>query len=370
MKVYCEGLDLSSAVLTVIKASSTKGINPILEGVKLSAKADCLTLTCTDQELAIEKKIRADVKVEGETVVPGKLFSEFIKMLDREQIELTLNDNNSLKIKYTDSETYIQCQNANEFPTIQKIDNAQFFSIKQNELKDLIEKTIFSVAQDDTRPILKGCLMQIEKNLITCVALDGYRMAIATKTLTEVSANFGVVVPSRSLVELSKLLEENADEIRVFVQKNFLMIQSGDTKITTRLLGTDKEYVNYKQIIPSNFSSQLVINKAQLESGLERASILARQNNDNSVKFSIKENVLTLSAKAEIGNVTENVTISLQGNDLNISFNSYFFRECLRSVKDEYIKLKFNASINPCVIVPSDENNSYLFIILPVKSIY
>jgi DNA polymerase-3 subunit beta len=195
-------------------------------------------------------------------------------------------------------------------------------------------------------------------------------MATATKKLMETSSVFGVVVPGRSLLELGKLLEENDEPIRIYVQKNFLMAHVGDTKIITRLLGTDKEFVNYKQIIPTSATTQLIVNKAQLESALERAAILARQNNDNSVKFTIKENLLTLTARAEIGNVTENVTVSLQGNDLMISFDSFFFRECLRSVKDEYVKLKLNSSINPCVIVPSDENNSYLFIILPVKSTY
>lgn len=365
MKVYCEGLDLSNAVLTVIKASSTKSVNPILEGIKLSAKADYLTLTATDQELVIEKKIKADVKVEGDIVVPGKLFSDFVKMLDKEQIELSLNENNVLKLKYTDSETTFQCQNADEFPNIQKIDNAQFFTIKQNDLKDIIEKTIFSVSVDDTRPVLKGCLFEIANNNLTSVALDGNRMAMATKKLTETTSNFGVIIPSRSLTELSKLLEDNEEKIRIFVQNKFLMAQKGDTKIITRLLGSANEYVNYKQIIPTTATTELIVNKAQLENALERASIVARQNFDNRVKFVIKENLLTLMANAEIGNITENVTISLQGNDLTISFDSQYFRDCLRCIKDEYIKLKFNSSIHPCVVVPSDENNSYLFIILP-----
>ena len=141
MRVYVEGLDLSNAVATVIKATSNKTTNPILEGIKLTADGEYLTLSATDGELAIERKIPADVKFEGAIVVPGKLFAEFVKKLDGEQIELLLDENNKLKLRYTDSEVYIQCQSADEFPRIQEIEHAQFFEVNQRDLKELIEKT-------------------------------------------------------------------------------------------------------------------------------------------------------------------------------------------------------------------------------------
>jgi len=142
MKLFCEGLDLSDAVLKVIKAASVRTTNPILEGIKLSASGETLTLLATDGELAIEKKIHADIKEEGETVVLGKLFSEFVKKLSNEQIELEMVES-QLKIKYTDSQVFLQCLNVQEFPNIQNIDVSQYFVVEQRDLKDLIEKTIF-----------------------------------------------------------------------------------------------------------------------------------------------------------------------------------------------------------------------------------
>lgn len=364
MKVFCDGLDLNEAVLKVIKAASNKTINPILEGIKITAENDTLTLVATDGELIIEKKISADVKIDGETVVPGKFFSEFVKKLAHSQIELDLNEKNLLKIKYSDSEVTIQCLNAIEYPTIQKIDNAQFFTINQLDFKELIDKTIFSVALDDSRPILKGCLFEVEENKITSVALDGFRLAKATMPIKEQTARVSVIVPGRSLNEISKLLSENDENIRVFIQRNYLMVQVDNTKIITRLI--DGEFINYNNIINNDFSTIITINKAQFEDALDRASILSRVSNDNSVKLFIKDQLLTLSSQSEIGNVTEKLPIVLEGNELNISFDSRFIKDCLRVCKDEFLKLCFTTSISPCII-KANENDSYLFLILPLK---
>ncbi|MBQ0017280.1 MAG: DNA polymerase III subunit beta [Clostridiales bacterium] len=366
MKLYCEGLDLSDAVLKVIKAASNKTTNPILEGIKLVAEDETLTLLATDGELAIEKKIKADVKIEGQTVVPGKLFSEFVKKLSGEQIELSLNEANQLKLKYTDSEVYMQCLNASEFPVIQQINSAQFFTIKQNDLKDLIEKTIFCVALDDTRPILKGCLIEAKDKEIKSIALDGYRMAIAKKSIVDCSADISVVVPGRSLSELSKLVDDGEDTIRILVQQNYLMAEVNSTKIMTRLLGTGADYINYNQIIPTDSKTEVVIQKSQLEDALERVSILARASNDNSANFDFRENLLVLQAKADIGNVTEKVNISHTGEDLLISFDNFFVKESLSAIKDDFIKLKLNGPVNPCVIVPHT-GDEYLYLILPIR---
>ena len=139
MKVVCDGLDLSIATAQVIKAISNKTTNPVLEGIKLNAENDTLKLSATDLELAIEKTIKADVKSEGEPVIPGKFFSEFIKKLTDEKIELELNDKNRLKINYTDSESYIQCYNALEFPNLNTVDDGEYFTIKQKDFKTLIK---------------------------------------------------------------------------------------------------------------------------------------------------------------------------------------------------------------------------------------
>lgn len=366
MKVICDGLDLSIATAQVIKAISTKTTNPVLEGIKLSTQNDSLKLSATDLELAIEKTIKAEVKEEGETVIPGRFFSEFIRKLTNEKIELELNDKNQLKIVYTDSESFIQCYNVLEFPNLKIIEDGEYFVITQKDFKNLINRTIFSTAVDDTRPILKGCCFEIGSDSINSIGLDGYRLALVTKALKESTINTSIIVPAKSLTEICKFLEDSDEEIKVFIQKNFLMVEIDSTKIITRLI--DGDFINYNQIIPKDFTTTLIINKNVFEEAIERTSVLSRVDRNNLVKFDIKDKVLTLTSNSDIGNIKENIGISLKGNDLTIAFNSRYFSECLRTINDEAVKISFNTPSSPCIITPSD-GNEYLFLILPVRII-
>ena len=363
MYFKCDGLDLSEAVSKVLKATSSKTTAPILEGIKISAHNDSIVLSATDLELSIQKTIKAEVITEGETVVPGKLFSEYLRRLTNEEISFELNEKNQLKISYTDSVGFIQCMEVVEFPEIKDIDKEEYFEISKTTLKNVINKTLFSVATDDSRPILKGVKFEIIDGEIKLVALDGYRLSIATSKVNSASSDFTFVVPGRCLGEISKMLE-GEDLVKVYIHSNNLMVDMIDTVIITRLL--EGQFINYKQILSSNFTTTVTINKSQLEDAIERASILSKVDKNNLVKFDIKENILTLTSDSEIGNVKENITVAMKGSDVVIAFNSKYFTDCLRAIDDEFIKINFTNSILPCIITPS-EGESYLFLILPVR---
>ena len=364
MKLICDGLDLSDAVLKVLRATAVRTTNPILEGIKLSAKEDTLTLSATDLEISIEKTIQADVKVAGEIVVPGKVFADFVKKLSNEQIELTVTDSNTLKIKYTDSEGVLQCLNADEFPIIKDLTAPDRITLSPAELKDIIDKTIFSVAVDDARPILKGCLFEIENNVLTAVALDGYRLAMVKTKVAATASKMSCIIPAKSLSEISKLINLENDSVDILVSQNHLLIDDGQIKINTRLL--EGEFINYKQVIPNNSNTTVIVSRAQLEDGLERASLLARMDKNNLVRFDIKGNVLTITSASNIGNVTENITISIEGKDITIAFNARYLSDCMHTISDEFIKLNFTSQIAPCTIC-SAESDKYLYLILPVR---
>lgn len=364
MKIVCDGADLSDAVLKVSKGTSNKTTNPILEGIKVVAEEDYVTLSATDLELSIEKTIKAMVQIEGEMVVPGKFFCEYIKKLNNEQIELCVDDRNMLSIKYTDSVGKIQCMNATEFPQIKKLEDSNNFVIKEKDLKALISKSIYAVATEDVRPILKGVKLEITDNGITAVALDGYRLAVVKKPLVSTTAQFSCIVPARSLNEIAKALGDEDKNIQINIGRNFLMVDIDNTKITTRLLEGD--FINYSQIIPTNFNTSVILNKDQLLDALERASLLSRVDRNNLVKYEISDKVMVLSSKSEIGDIKENITISLSGSDLTIAFNARYFTEALRSISDEFIKLQFTSAVSPCIIT-SNDTEEFLYLILPVR---
>lgn len=365
MLVSCHGIELSDAFLSVSKAISNKITNPILEGIKIVAEDDTLTLSATDTELSIEKKIKANIKVEGEGVVPGKFITEFVKKLTNEMIELEINEKNQMLIRYDDSQSIIQCYNVLEYPSFKGIETGNYFGISKKDLRTVINKTIFSVAVDDSRPILKGVLFDIENNTLNAIALDGYRLAKVKKNIIS-NLNLNIVVPAKSLSEISRLLDDSDDIINLYVDKTTLMVDFGDTKLTTRLLEGD--FVNYKQIIAANYETVCVVNKEQFEDALERASLLSKVGQGNCVKFEVKEKNLCITSNSELGNVKENVPINMNGKELLIAFNARYFIENLKANNDEFVKVCFNSPANPCVIVPV-EGEEFLYLILPVRMI-
>lgn len=364
MKTIVKGAELSSAVNKVSKAISSKSPNQLLEGIKISVKGDSMILTATDMEIAIEKTIAAETYQEGDIVVPGRLFADFVKKLEGEEdIELYVSDNGRLKITYSASEGFIQCLSADSYPIIKKDINQNSFVINQKSFKDVITKTSFACSQDDSRPILKGCLLEVSGDVLTCVALDGFRLAVCKKNVRESYGNIRAIVPSRALVEITRLLEKDEEFVTVIIQDNSLMISVDGTVFLTRLL--EGEYIDYKRIIPSDFVTVFRVNKGLLYSSIERASIVAKVMK-NIVKFDIKENYVDVSSDSEMGNVKENVLINLEGKDLTIAFNSKYLIDALRVIDDEFVSFNLNSSIAPCVIKPfSDED--YLYLILPVR---
>lgn len=363
MKLICDGLDLSDAVLKVSKALSTKSANPALEGIKISAYGDTLTLLATDMELSIEKKIKADVLMEGETVVVGKYFVEFVKKLEKEQIELSRLDDGKLEIKYADSESELSTYPVESYPKIEKDISGECFVIKQKDLKDVIEKTVFSCSVDDSRPILKGCLFEIENNKLTGVALDGFRMAVVKKEVLA-TGNFKVVIPARTLSEISRILDKDDEDVKVFLNKNVLSIEVENVALISRLI--EGEFVKYNHILPTAFSNTVTVGREAFLNSIERASIVAKNDRYNIVKFDIKEGVMTVSAKSEVGNVNENVNINLTGKDITIAFNGKYLTDFLKIIGEEAITLNLNTPIDPCIIKPVG-NEEFLYLILPVR---
>lgn len=364
MEIICDGLDLSNAILVVSKATSTKTTNAIFEGIKIKAKGDILELSATDSELSIITSIKAEVYKEGEVVIPGNFFGNYLRKLTNEQIKLTLLDN-QLKVSYNDSEGFIQCLNVNEFPRIQQIeDNQDFFEISQNMFKQLINKSSFAVATDDSRPILKGVLLEISQNTINAVALDGYRMAVVKKSISNTIIDKNIIVPQKSLKEITNLLQDTDDCVKVYVSDKFLTVNINGVIVVSRLL--DGQFVDYKNIIPKEFNTTCVVNKDQFEATLERVSLIAKFDKNNIVKFDIKENNVLVTSNGDIGNIKENISANLKGNDLIIAFNSRYIADILKVTQDEFVQIDLNTAFAPCIIraIDSDE---YTYLILPVR---
>ena len=364
MKIICEGVDLSDAVMKVVKACSTKTTNPILECIKLSAVNDTLILLATDSEISIEKKIKAEVLEEGELCVPGKYFADFIKKLENVQIVMA-SEEDKLNIRYGNSESCIQVLKAQDFPAIDLNVRESHFSLKAKDLKDLVAKTTFCCAQDDSRPVLKGCLIETKEGCVSFTALDGYRMAIAKKNILSVSGDIHIICPARTLNEISRFVTDDEAELDIYVQKNRLLVCVEDTTVCSRLY--EGEFINVSNIIPKSFTCEVIVNKESLKESVDRAAVLARTDKNSILTFDIKEDNMAVTSNTSMGRVDESVHVLLEGKDVTISLNSKYIGECLNAVSEDSVRISFNGAFAPCILTPS-EGDSFLYLILPVRT--
>ena len=364
MKLICNGLDLADSFSKVTKAITGKSTIPILEGVKISAKGNKLTLTASDTEITIENTINAEIMLEGDIVVPGKLTAELVRKMGGQNIELDCIDNKILNIKYLDSNSKINLYNYDEYPKFTDSDYELNFTITQKELREIITKTIFCAATDEVRPILKGCLIDIDGEHITSVAIDGLRLAITKNKIYKNTEKKRVVVPAKALKEIEKLLNGGEEIVSVQISDKKLMVDMSHTKVIASLL--EGEFISHERIIPKAYNTTIKVVKEQLEQSLDRVSIISRNLQAHLIKIEIIEGTMVMSAKSEIGDICEKVPVSMEGKDIKLALNSKFLSECLNTIDEEYITMSFASSTEPCTITPI-AGDSYLYLILPVR---
>lgn len=367
MKILCDGSSLLGAVLKVSSAISNKTTSPILECIKMTAKDDHVVLSATDMEIAIEQTVVADVLIEGEAVVPGRYFADLVKKIGNQQIQLFLETKDKILIKYGDNEFSLQCNSRESFPNIEKIAKDKHFSMLQGEFKDMVNKASFCVSTEDSRPVLKGCLVETDDYELKCVALDGYRLALIKKALEEKSNNISVIIPQRALKEISRLTEKDEHVFTVYVDDKKLMVEIEGTTFISKLI--EGEFIKYENIIPKSFETIAVVNKSDLDSSLERASILTRGIRSNIVTFNLSNSLLSISTKSEIGNMQEKIRVNHDGEEIKINFNPKYFTDITKVLSDEFIKIKFNKASTPAIVTNIDSED-YLYMVLPVRTIH
>ena len=364
MKFVCNGTVLSDAAYTVSKACAVKTITPVLECIKLQAKNDVLTLTAYDGEISIEKKISAEVMDEGEICVNGKFFADFVGKISLEEIVVD-SDEKGLLIKYGESESYMQTLPASDFPVISGSANTdKYFEVKQNDLKELVSKVAFCCATDESRPILKGCLLEAKSETLNATALDGFRMACSYCEATPFGGDMKIVCPARTLTEISRMLDGDA-ALKIYADKNRLSVEVDDTVVTSRLY--TGEFVRKENIFPVDFATVVNVKKSELIQSIERAAVLTRGDKNNLVLFDIKNGKISVTANSDIGKVEETVYAELVGKELKIAMNGKFLLDAVKALDEEEIVLSFNSNVSPFT-VENKENKRCQYLVLPVRT--
>ncbi|WP_392485932.1 DNA polymerase III subunit beta [Haloimpatiens sp. FM7315] len=359
----CEKIKLQEAISTVQKAITGKSTMPILQGVLLIAENNTLTLIGSDIDLSIETKIEANILTPGKIVVDSKLFGEIIKRLPNSNVEISTNEENSINIKCEKSNSTLFHMNADEYPEIPKINENMVCQMSQKILKNMIKGTIFAVAQDETRPILTGVLFEIKNNKLNLVALDGYRLALRSESINNKN-DINCVIPGKTLSEVSKVLEDDEKNVNLSFTLNHILFNLGKTRIISRLL--EGEFIKYDSIIPEEYNLKVTAKRDEMLSCIERASLLGKEGNTNPVKFDIKDDTIVITSNSQLGKVREELNIILQGDSLQIAFNSRYLIDVFKIMDQEEVFLELSSSVNPCVI-KGKEGNNFTYLILPVR---
>ncbi len=367
MKFICNGTDLSDALSKVMKALPSKKSMPILEGIKFSAFGDTLTIMATDIDFVIIMKIKADIIMEGEVLVPGRTICEYIRKISKENIiEFdTQIEADKLYISHCDSFIYLATMNINEYPAIEDQEYNAQISIKQKDFKDLVNKTIFATSTEDIRQQLKGCLISVNGKQIRSVGLDGYRLAICNKELKSEHQESSIIVPAKSLSEISKLLENEDDEVVVKYNEMKMMVEFENSKIITSLIGG--QFIRYESTIPKNFETEVTVDRASLEYSMDKVDVIAKQDKSNYIKIDIKEGKMTIYCNTSYSNIKEVINTFTKGKDVTISLSAKYLTDCIKNSNDEYLSIKISNSNNPVVITPI-ESDEYLYLILPIRT--
>lgn len=368
MKIVCYKDKIIKALNSVVKGVASKTTMPILEGILIQTNDNEIKLTTYDLEIGIEYIMECEIKEQGSTVVNAIMFSEIIRKLPDTEIYISVNDKNLLEIECEGSLYKLATMNPEEFPELPKIEIENSIEVDQNVLKNMIRKTIFAVSSEENRPIFTGCLFEIENNKLNLVAVDGFRLALRSIYLNKQTNNFSAVIPGKTLNEVNKIISDSFEPVKIGVSKNQALFEMDNCKIVTRIL--DGEFLNYKNVIPSNWETRIRVNKNSIQNSFERISLISASAIEKEKKYPVKVQVdigkVIISCTNQTGDAKEELFVSTEGKNLEAGFNPKYFLDSLKAVEDEEVFIEFGTSISPCLI-KSVENNDYTYMILPIR---
>ncbi len=359
----CSKKDLVDAVNVVQKAIAAKSTNPLLEGIFMEAKGSTVTLRGTEIDVSIETLFLTEVIEEGKIVVDSRMFGDIVRKLPNNQITLETKENNTIKISAEKSVLNLLYMDPSDFPAFPEVGDSNTLRLPQSELKAMVKNVLFSVAQDDTRPILMGVLFEISADKLNLVALDGYRMAMVSQDI-ETGEEFSRVVSGRTLRDVLSILDESEKDISVSFTENHALFEVDSIRIISRLL--QGEYLKYGNMIPDYNKLSVEIDRGEFLEAVDRANVMANEGSSNLIKLNFEDGNIVITSNSKLGKLREEVYCSMVGEPLEIAFNAKYIMDILKAIDEEKIMMEMTSNISPCVIRPMDGGRS-LYLVLPVR---
>ena len=364
MKIVCNKSDLVKGVNIVSKAVPGKTTMPILECILIDATTDIIKLTANDMELGIQTEIAGEIIDRGMIAIDAKIFSEIVRKLPDNEVSIETDDRLQTTIVCEKAKFDISGKPGNEFAYLPIIEKDDSIAISQFTLKEVIRQTIFSIADNDNNKLMTGELFEIEENHLKVVSLDGHRISIRNIELKNNYEHKKVVVPGKTLQEVSKILPGSAEEnVNMFLTDNHIVFEFDDTTVVSRLI--EGEYFKIEQMLSSDYETKIKINKRELLDCIDRATLLVKEGDKKPIIMNVTDGNMELKINSFIGSMNEDIDIVKDGKDILIGFNPKFFIDALRVIDEEEVSLYMVNPKAPCFI--KDDEGKFIYLILPVN---
>ena len=365
---------LMEAINKVSKAISSRNVIPVLAGIKFELTSKKLVLTASDNDITIQTHIDCDneeiikVKEEGSIIIQGKYISDIVRKLPDPYINIEVVDELKILIYTENSEFNLNGISESEYPNIDLGESKSHIELLPSVLKEIVNQTAFATSIDENKAILNGINFNITGDMLECNATDSYRLARKVIKLDKVSKeNQNIVIPSRNLVEFTRIIDDSDEMIEIHIFNNKILFKYQNLLFQSRLInGT---YPNTSNLLPKDYLVKLHFNINQFYDVVDRVSILTSDKDKNTVTLETDGNNLIMkSSSAEIGRVEEKMTITKdQDIDVKVSFSSKYMMDALKSFNTETVELHFVGEIKP-ILLKSEEDDSLTQLVLPIRT--
>ncbi len=367
MRFSVSSTDINYGLSLVTRALLPRSAKLAFDGVLLETLEEGLQLTCTNGEMTIRTIIPALISEDGLALLPAKLLFELLRKLDG-QIDISVEGTTRATIAAQGSKTNMVCMEAADFPEIQDVQGGTITTLPQDKLRDAVGRIIFAVSADETRRILTGCLMETYAEELRFVCLDGFRLAMqrvyVAHDLPQGKEMVSAVLPGTIIGEIGRMMADSEEPVTLHCTATHMMASFGRTKVYCPLI--PGEYINYRQILPTTWTTAIRVDKQHLSGAIERAALMAREGNNNLLRLKVDEDSLTIQSSAERGAVVEKLSIDFEGSPLEIAFNARYLMDVIKNIDTPDMSMRFNTNVSPCVICPVS-GNQYTYLVLPVR---
>ena len=364
MKLICSKANLLKGVNIVSKAVPTRTTMNILECILIDASTDEIKFTANDMELGIETKIEGEIVEHGIIALDAKIFSEIVRKLPDNEVTIETDNSFQTLITCEKAKFNIIGKSGEDFSYLPYVERMDSIIMSQFTLKEVIRQTIFSIADNDNNKLMTGELFEISENQLKVVSLDGHRISIRNINLKDYYKYKKVVVPGKTLNEISKILPGSADkEVVIYMTDNHIIFEFDQTTVVSRLI--EGEYFRIEQMLSSDYETKVRINKKELLDCIDRATLLIKEGEKKPIIMNVADGHMELKINSFIGSMNEDIDIDKEGKDILIGFNPKFFIDALRVIDEEEVTLYMVNPKAPCFI--KDDEESYIYLILPVN---